>query len=135
MKQNFVIINNEKYEQGTIFVTKYHDGITFTERRITFMFYDTNTSKYWFKTPNKASSDSITLYPDTRFMSSLIKTDKPTDTELKILNDSLARIRENHKQKNNGFDEFLLRFLAVILTMLFPPIGIILIIISFVKGK
>ena len=46
MRQSYMIIDGKRYEQGAVFVVKWHDGIAFTERRTLFYDYDTETKRY-----------------------------------------------------------------------------------------
>ena len=36
MRQTYMVIDGKRYEQGAVFVVKWHDGITLTERRTIF---------------------------------------------------------------------------------------------------
>ena len=89
MKQAYVNINGKTYVQGTVFVIKSHNGISYVERRMTFLFYDTVRNEYWFITPNRASNDAVTIYPDTRFMEVLLRTESMTYKESIVLHNKL----------------------------------------------
>ena len=75
MRQPYMIIDGKRYEQGTIFVVKHHNGIGFVELRTTFVYYDTERNRYCFLTPNRYNADCATIYPDIRFMDNLIRVD------------------------------------------------------------
>lgn len=92
MRQGHVSINGKTYAQGAVFVIKSHDGIACIERRMIFMFYDTVQKKYWFITPNRATNEAVTIYPDTRFMQFLIRTEDMTCKEKTILQNKLKRM-------------------------------------------
>ena len=81
MRQTYMVIDGRRYEQGAVFVVKWHDGIALTERRTLFYDYDTESNRYTFITPTYANADHCTSYPDTRFMGNLIRIDTPTEKD------------------------------------------------------
>jgi len=126
MRQNYMVIEGEKYERGTVFVIKWHDGIAFTERRIIFFEYDTDTKRYSFITPTSSNEEQCTSYPDTRFMNSLIRIESPTEQEIRILNSVIQRkIRQKGDAKKKPNDQHVLLLILGVLVLfaLLPPVG------------
>lgn len=126
MRQNYMVIEGEKYERGTVFVIKWHDGIAFTERRIIFFEYDTDTKRYCFITPTSGNAEQCTSYPDTRFMNSLIRIESPTEREIRTLNSVIqrkTRQRRAAKIKPNDQHVLLLILGVLVLFALLPPLG------------
>ena len=128
MRQNFMVIDGKRYEQGAVFVVKWHDGIALTERRTLFYDYDTETKRYTFITPTYANADHCTSYPDTRFMDSLIRIDTPTEKEVRILNSVIQRKMQQRGKVQVKSDDrpVLLMMLGLIVLMAaLPPVGVI----------
>lgn len=128
MRQNFMVIDGKRYEQGAVFVVKWHDGIALTERRTLFYDYDTETKRYTFITPTYANADHCTSYPDTRFMDSLIRIDTPTEKEVRILNSVIQRKMQQRGKAQVKSDDrpVLLMMLGLIVLMAaLPPVGVI----------
>ena len=140
MKQSYMIIDETRYEQGTIFVIKHHNGIGFVEQRNIFLYYDPVESRYYFITPTPSNADLVTIYPDTRFMNSLIQIDTPAEKEKHILKNHLSNDQPQntpttmHISKTNKSSLFIIGL--IILYALLPPVGIIVYLcIIFSDGK
>ncbi len=138
MKQEYMIIDGQKYTQGTIFVVKDCGVAGITEKRMTFLFYDTERKHYWFISPTNASAEAVTIYPDTRFMNSLIKVDRATEKEARILRSKLHTLNTTKYISNcdtKDTDGCIIRLAALILIALCPPLAIVLIIVAFTYNK
>lgn len=133
MRQPYMIINGKRYEQGTIFIFK--TSSPYDCSRCIFLYHDTVRNTYCFLTPKSHSTDCTTTYPDTRFMNQIVKTDTATDKEIKMMNSVLNRQKSYTTSKNNNTDSdaLIIRVLAIVLTVIFPPIAIILVIIAFLR--
>lgn len=132
MGQPYMIIDGIRYEQGTVFIFK--TSSPYDCSRCIFLYHDTDRNTYCFLTPKLHSADCTTTYPDTRFMHQIVNTDSATDKEIKMMNRVLDRHKSymtNKKENNTDFDALIIRILAIILTIIFPPTAIILIIIAF----
>lgn len=123
-----MVIDGKRYEQGTVFVVKWHDGIALTERRTLFYDYDTESNRYMFITPTYANADHCTSYPDTRFMDNLIRIDTPTEKEIRILNSVIQRKtqqRGNAQVKPDNRSVLLMMLGLIILMAALPPVGVV----------
>lgn len=128
MRQTYMIIDGKRYEQGAVFVVKWHDGIAFTERRTLFYEYDTETNRYTFITPTYANADHCTSYPDIRFMDNLIRIATPTEKEIRILNSVIqrkAQQRGNAQVKPDNRSVLLMMLGLIILMAALPPVGVV----------
>lgn len=128
MRQTYMVIDGKRYEQGTVFVVKWHDGIALTERRTLFYDYDTESNRYTFITPTYANADHCTSYPDTRFMDNLIRIDTPTEKEIKILNSVIQRKtqqRGNARVKPDDRYTLLMMLGLIVLFAALPPVGLV----------
>lgn len=128
MRQTYMIIDGKRYEQGAVFVVKWHDGIALTERRTLFYDYDTESNRYTFIIPTYANADHCTSYPDTRFMDNLIRIDTPTEKEIKILNSVIQRKtqqRGNARVKPDNRSVLLMMLGLIILMAALPPVGVV----------
>lgn len=139
MRQPYMIIDGKRYEQGTIFVVKHHNGIGFVELRTTFVYYDTERNRYCFLTPNRYNADCATIYPDIRFMDNLIRVDTPTEREAHILQRYLVKIKPmtgKARYKNDSdHTSMLLTIGLIILFAVLPPVGlVVLLCIVFSDG-
>lgn len=128
MRQTYMVIDGSRYEQGTVFVVKWHDGIALTERRTIFCDYDSDTKRYSFITPTYGNADHCTSYPDTRFMDNLIRIDTPTETEIRIMNSVIQRKvqqRGNAQVKPDDRSVLLLMLGLIVLMAALPPVGVV----------
>lgn len=133
MRQPYMIINGKRYEQGTVFI--FNTSSPYDCSRCIFLYHDTVRNTYCFLTPKLHSADCTTTYPDTRFMNQIVKTDSATDKEIKMMNSVLSRQKSytTSKKNNTDSDALIIRVLAIVLTVIFPPIAIILVIIAFLR--
>lgn len=131
MRQPYVIIDGKRYDQGAVFVIKSHDGISGIEKRMTFVYYDTEHNYYCFITPTIYNADSTTIYPDTRFMEWLIRVDSPTDRETVVLQHYWEKNRQITKKSkfssDNDNTKLLLMFGLLVLFAVLPPVGVIVV--------
>ena len=80
MRQTYMVIDGKRYEQGTVFIVKWHDGIALTERRTIFCDYDSDT-KSSLKELKELGADGIICSSD-KLSKSLVKKAKEHDLRL-----------------------------------------------------
>ena len=128
MRQTYMVIDGKRYEQGAVFVVKWHDGIAMTERRTIFVDFDSDTKRYTFITPVYHNESLCTSYPDARFMDNLIRIDTPTEKEIRILNSVIqrnAQRRKNGKVNTDDRYSLLLMLGLLVLMAVLPPVGVV----------
>lgn len=128
MRQTYMVIDGKRYEQGAVFVVKWHDGIAMTERRTIFVDFDSDTKRYTFITPVYRNESLCTSYPDGRFMDNLIRIDTPTEKEIRILNSVIQRkTQQRGKAQVKPDDRYTLLMMLglIVLFAALPPVGLV----------
>lgn len=137
MYQPYMVIDGVRYEQGTVFIVKKFDGVSYIEQRTTFIYYDTEHNRYHFLAPS--SADHVACYRDARFMNNLIRIENPTSKERSILQSYLERVElRTRKAKcniNSGNVSLLLLIGLVILFAILPPVGLVVLLCIVFSDK